>query len=186
MNRSRIQLIIGLCLSTLLFYSCSPLSQSTVIPTPIPLNVTNTANPTLTFLPTPTLKILPTPTDIPETDLITGKVYVLDTNMPIQVTVLLLDASSEDTLTVISTLPTQKTISNTDGIYTFRNVKPGTYIVAVEGNSKEVSFCGDNFGFAEFAVGPTPKWTISYMRLDEKFAMNSSDILQQDIIIKCK
>jgi hypothetical protein len=111
---------------------------------------------------------------------------VLDTNKPIQITVLLLDASSVDSLTVLSNPPIQKTVSDSDGQYAFRNIKPGTYIVAVEGKSKEVSFCGTDFGLAESALGPSPIWIITYMKLEEKLTMLAGGFLQQDIVIKCQ
>jgi hypothetical protein len=151
------------------------------------------APPTPTLIPPiatstgiPTEIILPTPTIIPQTDVIVGKVYVLDTNKPIQITVLLLDASSEDTGTALSNPPIQKTVSDSDGQYAFRNVKPGSYIVAVEGKDEEVSFCGDNFGLFESAIGPTPSWVIAYMKLEEKLTMSAGGFLQQDIVIKCQ
>ena len=117
--------------------------------------------------------------------MIHGTVYVADTNTPAKITVVLLDASSGDALTIVNNPPVQTTTSDPDGQYAFQNVKPGAYIVAVQGKGAEVSFCGTNYGQAEFAIGPTPTWVISYMKLADMLKLSAGGSLQQDIVIKC-
>jgi len=162
---------------TVLLNGCAP--ASTPIP-PVP-TATHIAIPTATNTPVP-----PSPTVIPETDIVTGRVYLFDTNEPIKIEILLLHASSEGWLTDIESPALNKTTTDTDGQYTFHKVEPGTYVVAVTGKGSDVAFCGTDSGNFEEAVLLSPTWYILYMKPEDQFTVSAGGIVQQDIAVKCQ
>jgi hypothetical protein len=109
-------------LAALLLASCNAGVITEPTPTEVP---TQTPIPTNTPLPTPTYTPteIPTPTVIPGT-LITGRVYMADTNAPVK-THLYLEMDDEDRTDITSFR------TDDDGYYSYVIEEPGTYYINV-------------------------------------------------------
>ncbi len=132
----------------------------------------------------PTL-VSPSTTTVAETDSVYGRAYISNTGEPVQIQVLLMDASTDDSSMVFINEPVQVTSTDANGHYSFTGVLPGTYIIAVQGKHQEVAFCGNNPGNFYFAQLLDPVWYISYMPFEEKFTVEAGGVWEQDIVIDC-
>ena len=127
----------------------------------------------------------PPPTVVAETDSVYGRAYISNTGEPVEIKVLLMDASTGDSSGVFINEPVQVTSTDPNGHYYFTGVLPGTYIVAIQGRHQEVAFCGNNPGNFYFGQLLDPIWYISYMPFENRFTIDAGRVWEQDIVIDC-
>ena len=185
MSHSRLPALAGLMLTLMVIGACRAATSTPPTATPVPLLPTATSTPltpTLTATMTP---LPPTATPVPTTGMIEGRVWRSDTAEPVAGAVVALsDATTNQDVA--------KSTADAQGHYSFIEVKPGTYLLAVTWKfqvqagspCQGVDITRDNW-FTIVGVQPD-SGLLLVATGNEPFAIAAGDLRHQEIDLACQ